>query len=77
MNLSHSVNDKTPGIAIHMFCMRLYQNIYCIVSLCLILSVFVFQIEDAMLMFDKQTNRHRGKFGLFLSPYYCIVIIKV
>ena len=20
-----------------------------------------FQIEDAMLMFDKQTNRHRGK----------------
>lgn len=23
----------------------------------------MFQIEDAMLMFDKQTNRHRGKFS--------------
>lgn len=29
---------------------------------------FSFQIEDAMLMFDKQTNRHRGKcFGIILS----------
>lgn len=27
----------------------------------LIYCVLVFQIEDAMLMFDKQTNRHRGK----------------
>lgn len=26
-------------------------------------SECLFQIEDAMLMFDKQTNRHRGKFN--------------
>lgn len=30
---------------------------------------FLFQIEDAMLMFDKQTNRHRGKLSLFYQGY--------
>lgn len=29
----------------------------------------LFQIEDAMLMFDKQTNRHRGKFFYSLCGY--------
>ena len=27
----------------------------------LIDTIFILQVEDAMLMFDKQTNRHRGE----------------
>lgn len=30
---------------------------------------FLLQIEDAMLMFDKQTNRHRGKRLVIISMY--------
>lgn len=31
---------------------------------------FLLQIEDAMLMFDKQTNRHRGKWLVIISIYF-------
>lgn len=33
------------------------------------LSLFVLQVEDAMLMFDKTTNRHRGKRDWGLCPH--------
>lgn len=29
-----------------------------------------FEVEDAMLMFDKQTNRHRGKWSAFVDTLF-------
>lgn len=37
--------------------------------LVLIVLFFLFQVEDAMLMFDKQTNRHRGTLILVLKTF--------
>lgn len=34
---------------------------------------FLLQIEDAMLMFDKQTNRHRGKSLVIIRMFVQLV----
>lgn len=57
-----------------------FRGLLCGIAMCdvgglLLTPVFdvdflLFQIEDAMLMFDKQTNRHRGKFS-FTFLYKC------
>lgn len=40
-----------------------YQWKYALLISCFFSFLSLFQIEDAMLMFDKQTNRHRGMFS--------------
>lgn len=37
---------------------------------------FLLQIEDAMLMFDKQTNRHRGKYCATTVFYIIFLFLK-
>lgn len=42
-----------------------------------LIYIFLFlQIEDAMLMFDKQTNRHRGEFAFHLSVWTMLQITR-
>lgn len=48
-----------------------YDPLKDVIQIIIIISSLInsLQIEDAMLMFDKQTNRHRGKWNLELKLF--------